>query len=407
MGLERILQAARRVGPSAAVLAVFLVSGASATNAHAAPREKVAIIDLGPSDGTRLQLAATVDATDILAALAGGGLEEALSGKSVEPDADLFAASMATAQNAFGALDCSETIAAAKTVIGIAAARHAAGLPVPELVRALTYVLLCADRTGDTGAAMTAAARLRTLGGSSDVPADLWAKYPDVDALLAGERFEVEISSDVTGAVVWIDFERIGTAPVRVQLPAGEHVIAAAAGNRRGWAAGTVVKSQPTVTIGTVAMVRPHQKLADRIARLRGALPSAVDLGEVMTLANTRIAIVRKGDSLQAWGRVSPTEAPHLLGGEDGGTGSLEETDRIVRLVVDRVQAWNDRTPDPDQPLLLEDPKDRTRRNKERKDEPTKWWVYAAIGGAIVAGGIFLIATETANDVQHVELHAP
>src|SRR5690606_27336498 len=127
----------------------------------------------------------------------------------------------------FGNLDCATTLTASQTAIGIAAARQAAGLPVPELARAWTYVLLCADRTGDPDRAMQAATRLRALGaavGSSvgaagAVPPDVWARYPEVDAMIDRDMIPVEIRAAVPGAAIWIDFAPAGTSPLRTILP--------------------------------------------------------------------------------------------------------------------------------------------------------------------------------------------
>src|SRR5690606_668 len=133
--------------------------------------------DLGPPDPQARQALDTAIRDGGLAPLFGDGLDGA-------PDAAQLAAAIADAQRAYGALDCKAAIAASKTAIGIAAARQAGGLPAPELARAWTYVLLCADRAGDVDAAMAAATHLRTLGVSvdhpGDVPLDLWAKYPEV-----------------------------------------------------------------------------------------------------------------------------------------------------------------------------------------------------------------------------------
>lgn len=400
MGVERVLQAAG-----------WLTALATAT-AVAAPREPVAVIDLGPPDpAVRQRLAAAIVGGG-LDALIGDGLDDALAGESASPDAVQLAAALAEAQRAFGALDCARTLTAARTAIGIAAARQAAGLAVPELPRAWTYALLCADRTGDVDAAMLAAARLRALqeraaapAPPADVPAAVWAKYPAVDAMLDRELFAIEITTDLPGAAIWIDFQRAGTAPLTVTLPAGEHVIAAAAGTRRGWAAGTVVRSQPTVTVPTADQAGPHAALAARIAGWHGQLPAPDELAHVLDTVKARVAIVRRGDRIEAWGRIGRSEAPRRLGGEDGA-GTLDEAGRVVALIADRVQTWNDRAPDPDLPLLVEDPAARGKR-PERADTPTKWWVYASIFGALAVGGGLIYVNEVRTNTQRVELHWP
>jgi hypothetical protein len=395
MGVERVLQ-----------VTAGLIAALVASSAGAAPRERVAVIDLGPADPAIRQKLAAAIVDGGLVPVIGDGVEDALGGQSVEPDELQLAVAIGDAQRAFGALDCPATIAASKTAIGIAAARQAAGRPVvPELTRGWTYRLLCADRTGDSDAAMTATARLRALGQRpAEIPNEVWTKYPAVDAVLDHDMVPLEIKAEVDGAAIWIDFQQVGTSPLEIHVPAGEHVIAASAGSRRGWAAGNAVRSQTTVSVPMPEQRGPYAGLAQRIAGWRGTLPAPAELAEVLVAVNARVAIIRKGDRLEAWGRVGRSEAPHALGGEDG-TGTLAEAPRLVALIADRIQTWTDRSPDPDQPLLVEDPK--TRAGKDRVDEPTKWWVYATILGAVAGGATLLYLHDTAGTTQHVELHYP
>lgn len=405
MGVERVLQAARRLTTS--VVAVVLAAGPGSVAVAAPARERVAVIDLGPADAAvRQQLAAAVVAGG-LAPVSGDGIDAALAGETTDPDAVQLAAVLAEAQRAFGALDCPAAITASTTAIGISAARQAAGLAVPELPRAWTYVLLCADRAGDTDRAMHAATRLRALGPASagDVPRDVWAKYPEVDTMLDREMIPIEITAEVAGAEIWIDFERAGTSPLKTVLPAGTHVIAAAAGTRRGWASGTPVRAQPAVKIPMPEQRGRYMALAGRIAGWRGALPAPAELAAVLGEVDARVAIVRRGPRLEAWGRAGRSEAPYRLGGEDG-IGDLTEAPRLVALIADRVQTWTDRAPDPDRPLLVEDPRDR-RRGPARADEPTRWWVYAAIAGAVAASVGVVYVLDASPNTQRVELTYP
>lgn len=405
MGAQRVLQAA--------AVASALCAGASAT---AAPRdrERVAIIDLGDGTGSgasdgavRARLAARAIAAG-LQPLLGDGVEDALAGIAVERDAVTLAAAIADAQRAFGALDCPAAIAAGKQAAGIAAQRQAAGLAVPELARAWTYVLLCADRLGDTDGAFTAAARLRAAGGAGagEVPADVWKKYPEVDAVLDAETVELELGADVPGAAIWIDHRAAGTAPVKVRLALGEHVIAAAAGTRRGWAAGTAVRTQTTLAIPTLEQAGTWAAIAARVASWQGRVPAPAELGWVMARVRARAAIVRRGDSVEVWGRAGLAEPPHRLGGDDA-VAPVAEADRMIALVVDRVKGWNDRAPDPDRPLLTEDLSARVKAATERRDPPTRWWVYAAIGGAIAASATIIYLHDAGSDRQRLELHVP
>jgi hypothetical protein len=403
MGVERVLQVA-----AGRVVACVVATAVVTTTAVAAPshsRERVAVIDLGPSDPIVRQKLAAAIVEGGLDPVLGDGIEDALGGQSVDPDAMQLAAALVEAQRAFGALDCKAAVASAKAAVGIAAARQAAGIAVPELPRAWTYVLLCADRTGDPDAAMQAATRLRALGGSADVPRDVWMKYPAVDTMLDREQFPIEIKAEVDGADVWIDFERVGTSPLKIALPAGEHVIAAAKGSRRGWAAGTAVKTQATVAVPMAVSEGRYTKLAHTIAAWNGKLPPPAQLAQVFAEIKVRVAIVRRGDTIQAWGQIGRSEPPYQLGADDGA-GTLAEAPRLVALIADRLQGWNDRAPDPDRPLLTEDPKQRVARSG-KTEEPTRWWVYATVLGAIAAGAGVLYLTDQQTNTQRVELHYP
>jgi hypothetical protein len=400
MGPQRILQAA--------AVATALIAHAAVARAEApVRRERVAVIDLGPSPdpAVRRQLLAGVVAAGFEPVI-GDGVEDALAGEVADQDALELAAALAEAQRAFGALDCPAATAAGKQAAGIAAARQAAGLPVPELPRAWTYVLLCADRANDAAAATAAAARLRAAGGSAEVPADVWKKYPEPDAVAGGERIELEITADVPGAAIWIDHQPAGTAPVVVSLTPGEHVIAAAAGTRRGWAAGTAVRAQGQLQIPTLDRASAWSEVGRRVASWRGALPPPEELGWVLARVRARVAIVRREGSVEAWGRIGLADRPHRLGGDDAIV-PVTEAERMLALVVERVRAWSDRAPDPDRPLLVEDPRDRVGELRRRREEPARWWVYAAIVGAIGASAAIILVHEAGSDRQRVELHYP
>ena len=390
MGPQQVLRAAA---------CTLLIGGVAA----ARPREKVAVIDLGPGDaGVRRQLAGAIVGGK-LEPVIGDGVEDALGGVNVDRDGLQLAAALAQAQTSFGALACKEATAAAQTAIAIGAARQAAAMPAPELPRAWSYVLLCADRGGDAATAIGAAARLRELGGSPDVDASVLARYPDVDALSNREVIDIEVKAEVDGADVWVDFKRAGKSPLKLSLAAGPHVIAAAAGSRRGSVTGTVIKKQPVVAIPMPDQAGPWAAVAARVAGWHGTLPPPAELEAVMAQVKARVALVRHGDTVEAWGHAGRGEPLRRLGNDDG-IRKLSEADALVALVRDRIQGWEDRAPDPDQPLLLDT---KSRRGKEKEEEPTRWWVYATIAGALVAGAIVIYAHDHQQDTQHVELKYP
>lgn len=401
MGPQQVLSAA----------AVLVLAASSAAVAAPTLGDAVAVIDLGPGDVRPQINAALVSAR--LDVLEGNGLDDALAGTSIDRDQLALAAAMADAQSKFGALSCADTLTAAQSAIAIAAARQAAGIAVPELVRAWTYVLLCADRTGNANQAMVAATQLRSLGGTqtSDVDASVLARYPELDALSNREVMELEIAAEVPGADVWVDFRRVGTAPVKLVLTSGTHVIAAAKGSRRGVLTGTVVKKQPSVTVPMPEQANLYAPLAAKVAGWGGKLPPSADLEAVMNEIGARVAIVRHGDTVEAWGRVGKSDKLRRLGADDG-VRPLAEVGALAALIADRIDGWNDRSPDPDEPLLTETPEERAAYNARQKgkaedDEPTPWWIYATIGGAIAIGAVIIIANETKDHTQRIELKYP
>lgn len=365
------------------------------------------MIDLGPDAGGAARQT-VIDAVSAagLEVVAGGGVEDALAGKEADGDAAPLASAMAAAARGYGALACADATAAARQAIGIAAARQAAGRPVPELARAWAYVLLCADREGQVDAAHGAARRLRALGGSDDVPAAVWARYPEIDAIANRELLEVEVDAGVAGAAIWIDFHQVGASPAKVVVEAGDHVIAAASGNKRGWAAGTAVRSQKKIEVPMVEQGSAQGDLARRIAGWKVVTPD--ELAWVLGRVHARVAVVRQGDRIAAWGQLGRGEPPKLIAGAaDDGTAALADAPRLMAAVAERVHGWNDHAPDPDRPLLTEADAPAPSRRTDEPEQPARWWVYAAIAGAAAIAGGFVLLHETASDRQRIELRYP
>jgi hypothetical protein len=379
---------------------------ATASAAPNAQHERAAVIDLGPADGgaARHKLATAIVAAG-LDPVIGDGVDEALAGIAIDKDGVALQSAVANAERAFGQLACGEARTAATAAIPLGAERQAAGLPVPELSRALTYVLLCADREGDSHEALTAAARLRALGDTSNVDAAVLARYPTADVVLGVEQLELDITAEVAGAAIWIDLAPAGVSPLHVTLPAGDHVIAAASGTKRGAVIGTVVKTQPSVTIAMPDVAGGWTELATRVASWHGQLPAAGEIAWALAQVHARVAVIRYGDAIEAWGQAGRTEDAHRLGGEDG-IAKLAGVDRLLALTVDRVRGWSDHAPDPDRPLMVD--ADRVgHRTAGGREEGTRWWVYAVVGGALAAAAIAIYAHDQSSDTQHIELKYP
>jgi hypothetical protein len=372
----------------------------------------VAVIDLGPADdGAARRRLGTVLVAAGLDPMIGDGVDDALAGISGYRDDGALAIALADARHAFGELDCAKAMASAQQAIALLSTRQAAGIAVPDLSRAWAYVLLCADRTGDTDHALLAASRLRTVthgSGSPDVPGSVMAKYPEIDVVPDAEQIELDVNADAPGAALWVDFAPAGTAPAHLVLPAGEHLIAAAAGTRRGYVTGTVTHKQKTIAISTTEMAGAWSALATRVAGWNGKVPPPDELAGVLREVHARVALVRRGDIVEVWGHAGLAEPVRKIGGADGER-SLAEAAHAAALVVDRVQAWSERSPDPDRPLLVETPAERAHRGPhgEIADEPTKWWVYAAIAGAVIAGTVVIYTHDSGSSTQRLELHYP
>jgi hypothetical protein len=401
MGAQQVLRA------TVCVAALAATASADPRGFRSQTHEKVAVIDLGPPDdgATRRKLQAAIVAAG-LEPVIGDGVEDALAGELTDPDAVELAAAIDQAQRAFGALQCSDATSAAKKAIEIGAARQAAGRKTPELPRAWAYVLLCADRAGNFDAAMQASRSLAALGGAPDlVDANVLAKYPPIDAVSNRDVVDVDISAG-DGATIWIDHARAGASPLHVVLPAGEHLIAAAAGDKRGATTVTLAPHAAPITLGLAEQAAPWAKLAQRVAGWSGKAQPASELAWVLGQVHARIALIRRGDTVEAWGQAGRAEAPHRLGGDDG-TRKLAETDQLMALVIDRVHTWSDHAPDPDKPLMVESMEDRKRRDGGKQEEPTKWWVYATVLGALAAGATIVYMHDSAGNSQRVELHYP
>jgi hypothetical protein len=399
MGAQQVLRTAAALG----LIASTVSAGPSAPQGRRVSQpERAAVIDLGPPDPIIVR---SLQAALVKAELQplDDATEAALTGNATQSDALELTTAMALAQKNFGALDCPGTIAATRTALPLLAARQAAGLAVAELPRAWAYVLLCADRTGDSDVAMRAAQRLRAVGGSPDVAPSLLDKYPEVDALPNVDPIEVEVATEVPGSVVWLDFAQVGKAPLHLTLSPGEHIIAAAAGDRRGFLVGRPIKKQPQLVVEMADQAGPLAVIAGMIASWHGKVPAGSAVGEVLDKLGVRAALIRHGEVVEVWGHAGRAEPARLLGGDDG-TRTLAEADRAAALLSDRVATWNAHAPDPDQPLLTED---RSAVQTRPDKAATAWWVYATIGAALAAGAVVVYAHGAQASSQEIVVHYP
>lgn len=364
--------------------------------------EPVAVIDVRPPTGsTEASRARLVAALGQISGVRVVDDEraDALAGRVVDSDDRLAAAALAEAREAFGGLDCGRARPAAEDAVHLLAGRQAAGLDeTVRLKAAWTYVLLCAERDGDPSVARGAADRLRALGGSPSVPADTWARYPEIDATLDRDIVALAVVGP-KGARVWVDHVEVGAAPVTTYVSAGKHVVAAASGTVRGATTITAHGSALTVQVATEERRARFGGIAAQVAAWQvGTAPTAVELTEVMAALEVRFAIVLdRGGKAALWAKGPDASIASLA--VDGAIGKPLD---LAAGVVARVEYWTEGGPDPDQPLLRET--DVPARSKASDKDPARWWVYAAIVGALTAGAVTIYAVGAGEDRQRIEL---
>jgi hypothetical protein len=413
MGAQQVLRAA--VALTFAAPAVARADTGFSRKSAEAKDERVIVVDLRPGDpqalaASRRELAEELSRMQGMTVVRETAVDAALAGGAVDLDAARVTDALADARTAFGALDCAKTTHAADRAIEDLAARQAAGLDDgPALRTAYTYVMLCADRTGDTDAALLAAGRLRRLGVTSGddigVSAGTWAKLPEVDSF-GGELVAITVEADRDGAAVWIDHELAGTAPVTVHVPAGRHVIAAGAGGARDATRLVVAPPAQTVTLALADQRGAWSEIAGRVKAWRDgtATPDAEALGGIMTTAKVRFAVVLAGArTAELWAmNADETRAKKL------DTTSIDAPLELAAIITDKIASWDGRAPDPEA-LLVETPEERARRYGERdkRTTRTRWYVYASIAGAFLIGGVIIYANDSATDTQRIVITGP
>jgi hypothetical protein len=212
------------------------------------------------------------------------------------------------------------------------------------------------------------------------------------------------LTSDPPGATVWIDHVKIGAAPVTVVALPGEHLVAAGDGAKRASARVTVEWAAVSTTLALVDQTGQYSAVAGVVKSWRdGKLtPTAEALGTVMDALHVRFAIVLTGKrTAQVWARAPHDKKPRKV--DDAPT---KDPIAIGALVTERVAAWDDHAPDPDQQLLRETPEERAERLR-KSGPPEHWWVYALIVGVVATGSGFLYFQDAADDHQTITLHFP
>ncbi len=347
-------------------------------------------------------------------------------GRAATASATELDQAMAQAQQAMAALACNEVAihAARATALALADVLRGANHG-PALKTALRYQLLCADQTGRVDDAMYLAERLRAarhlVGAAADddtLDRTLLARYPALDAATDREIVPLTITVDDTSQAnteIWIDMQRRGIAPLATFVSVGHHMVAAV---RNGQAVAVDYRIEPR----TAAVQLPLSKAAPiggTLAPGQGNLPAPAAalllqwrngnataeqqqlvVAAVAAAMNAKRVLVFDGPASTAW---------HPIGATDGqvtfiavGATHVRTTDELTTL-ADRASGSNAklRAPAPDQPLLL----DSALPKRDASDgEPTKWWVYASVLGAVAAGAAIIYAQDASTDHQTIQV---
>jgi PEGA domain len=378
--------------------AVAVLAVAIATSGSVAGDPSVVVVDLR-TNGDPAVVAALVDAlTDVHLAPVSDDRGRVLAGRD---PLDLMAdAALGQAKDGYGQLDCGWARPSAELAARLLASAGPGGrIDVERTTRAWTYVLLCADRDGDRPMARYAADRVRAGGGAANIPADLAGRFPDIDAALGAEIVPVTITGPV-GALVTLDDRPIGSAPTTVLVTAGKHMVAVA--DRTGAGATVITVQGRAMSIAVdyeiasnvdIVALWPHL----RAWRVAGAVDPTTLAGTMATLDVELAAVIDSHGAIELWQRPSKrSQSPSSIVVGHGDPAAIAVAARSAYDLA------HERAPTIDVPILREHD-----HPKPTVQDPTRWWIYAAIGGALVAGAVSIYAADSGDDHQRFELRFP
>jgi hypothetical protein len=290
---------------------------------------------------------------------------------------------------------------AEKAVLSLAAAQ-ALGFTVRENLRdALVVRMLCADRDGEVDRAMSAARDLMRLGVKdrpAAISADVWARYPSLDAAANIMLTPVRVASPTPGAVVYIDFAPLDEVPSTSFLQEGEHIAAAAGAFD---AVAKRVHSGPSTQ--QIELVAPTPTsgmngLAGELEALRSGrrTSNGRTMAELMSAVEIDVAFVmRQTGSTEVW--LWPGFQSARL------VGTAATAREALQLLLDNMAIYDAPAPDPS---LLPGLKMRDLEDSEDDsgDDGTSWWLYGGVIGAVVVATTFIVASSVSDDEQRIEV---
>ncbi len=350
----------------------------------------------------------------LAAALAGRGA----GGAGAAGDARGARARQKAAIDAYAALRCADVGALVEdAAFALLVAAEIAGVR-DKLVHLFSLALLCADQAGDRAGAAAWVHRLRALQVGTappGVPADVWAKYPEIDATSNSGPVTLHIVSEA-GATIWVDLRQVGTAPVDIALPPGGAWVLVRSGARAAIVKHTVTgkpaRQELTLALPPAppAVSNPWISLADRVrAWRRGGAWDGKVLAQAMRDAGVVLTVVLVSPSggapveAQVWSLASASAratgaasaaAVRVASVEAGDTAGV--TRAVDAALAAMASSSSPTSPAPAQPA----------------GEPQRWYqttafTWISVGALVLGAGLVFYAAEGGDTVQRIEVTFP
>jgi hypothetical protein len=247
------------------------------------------------------------------------------------------------------------------------------------VTRLLARQLVCADGAGDRGAALAAARRLSALGSDGGVSAEVWSRYPAVDATVDVLRQPLAVTTDPPGASVTIDLAAV-SGPSAI-VSAGHRLVAAAAGER---AAATFVDVKEDraakVTLTLPAVDEAYAPVRAAVRKLR---TGGDDVAAVARAANLDVIVVLRPGGAFAFARDGEVVRPL-------GSARLADGPALLALLPAMAPA----------PAPVAAP-------AHGGDGRSPWIYVIAAGAAAAAVGLVVLATSSGSTTQRIEVKWP
>jgi len=248
--------------------------------------------------------------------------------------------------------------------------------PLPDVrepvARLLGRQLMCADGAGDRGAALAAARRLSALGSDGGVGADVWSRYPAVDATVDVLRQPLTVATDPSDAAVRVDFTPV--AGDTAVVSAGQRLVTASAGERV--AARFVDVKENRAAQVALALPLVDERWAPVRAAVRALRGGGDDVAAVARTAGLDVVVVLRNDTAHVYTRDGDAARP-------AGSARIGDNAALLALL-----APGEAPPG--------------------KPEGRSYWIYAvAAGAAAAAVGLVVLAGQSGSSTQRIEVKYP